>query len=92
MRSVQSFELDDNCLLTERLDDNQLRFDQVIQLTHLRISFWHLNRLVHLLNQLGRQLHSLTVTIGPVYENEPRITPKITSVSEIFRFKSIPID
>ena len=84
MRSVQSFELDDNCILAQRLHDNQLRFGQVIRLTHLRISLWNFDQCVHLLNQLGSQLHSFTVTIGYVFENEPNITPEIISVSEIF--------
>lgn len=91
MRSVQSFEIDDNCIVNERLDANQLRFDQVIQLTHLRISFWNFNQCVHLLNQLGCQLHSLTMTLACIYDNEPCRTPKITSVSDRFSF-SIPIN
>jgi hypothetical protein len=86
MRSLQSFELDDNCIIYETLDDDELRFDQVIRLTHLRICFWDLDDCVHLLNQLGSQLHSLTVTIGFIFQNHPRITPEITSVNEIFRF------
>jgi hypothetical protein len=35
---------------------------------------------------LCSQLHSFTVTIGSVFDNEPHITPEILSVSEIFRF------
>jgi hypothetical protein len=86
MRSVQSFELDDNYILAETLHDNELRFDQAIRLTHLRISLWRFDQCVHLLNQLCSQLHSFTVTIGSVFDNEPHITPEILSVSEIFRF------
>jgi hypothetical protein len=86
MRSVQSFEVDDNFILAQTLRDNQLRFDQVIRLTHLRISLWNFDQCVHLLNQLGSQLHSFTVTLGDVFENEPNISPEIISVNEIFRF------
>jgi hypothetical protein len=42
MRSVQSFELDDNCILAESPADDRLRLGQVTRLTHIRISLWHL--------------------------------------------------
>jgi hypothetical protein len=86
MRSVESFELDDNCILTESFEDNQLRFDQVIRLTHIRISFLNFDQCVYLLKQMGSQLHSFTVTIGYVFEQEPDLITKIRSVSKIYRF------
>jgi hypothetical protein len=86
MGSVESFEVDDNCILTETFNDDELRFDQVIRLTHLRISLWNFDQCVHLLNQLGSQLHSFTVTIGDVFEEQPNLIPKIRSVSKILRF------
>ncbi len=85
MYSVESFELDDNCILSERLHDDQLRFDKVIRLTHLRISLWNFDQCVHLLNQLGSQLHSFTVTIGYVCAGELNLISKIRSVSKINR-------
>ncbi|CAF2825535.1 unnamed protein product [Rotaria sp. Silwood2] len=81
MRSIESFELDDNGILVERLGDDELRFDQVIRLTHLRISLWHFDQCVHLLNQLGSQLYSFTVTIGDIFEEEPNLIPKIRLIS-----------
>ena len=84
MRSIQSFELDENCIVTERLDDGQLRFDQVYQLIDLRMSLWNFDQCVHLLNQLGSQLHSFTVTIGFVFNHVPGRISRIKSVSENF--------
>jgi hypothetical protein len=86
MRSIQSFELDENCILTERIGNGQLHFDQASQLTNLQISFWNFNQCIHVLNQLGSQLHSLTVTIAFVSNHDPDMIYSIKSVSEIFRF------
>ena len=86
MRSVQSFELDDNCSLVECLADRELRFDQVPRLTHIRISLWHFHQCIHLLKQLGSQLHSFTVTIGDVPEYDPTSSSQMRSVSKISRF------
>jgi hypothetical protein len=80
MRSVQSFEQDDNCILTERCDDYKLRSDEVIRLTHLRISFWNFDQCVHLLNQIGSQLHSFTATIA--YIGEQHYFTKIDYMSD----------
>lgn len=84
MRSVESFELDESCILLEVLEEHELRFDQTLRLTDLRVSFHSFNQCVHLLNQLGSQLHSFKVTFELIYEAEPRISPEITSVSEMF--------
>lgn len=83
MRFVQSFELDSNCFVVKTLRHDELRFGQVIHLTHLQMSFWDFDQCVHLLNQLGLQLHSFEVTIRSVRDNEPRISPEIVSVGEI---------
>jgi hypothetical protein len=83
MRSLESFELDDNCMLAERLQDDQLRFDNVIRLTNLRISLWNFDQCVHLLNQMGSQLHSFTVTIEDVFEEQAYLISEIRSVSKI---------
>ncbi|CAF2749896.1 unnamed protein product [Rotaria sp. Silwood2] len=81
MRSVESFDLDDNCILTETFDDHPIRLDQVIRLTHLRISVWNFDQCVHLLNQLGSQLYSFTVTIGYVFQDNLNLISKIRSIS-----------
>jgi hypothetical protein len=86
MRSVQSFELDDRCMLVESLGDDELRFDQVIRLTHIRISFFDFNQCIHLLNQLGSQLHSFTVNIEYISEYDRDLISKIRLVSKISRF------
>ena len=86
MRSVQSFELDDNCMLYGMLSDNELRFHQVTQLTHIRISFGSFYQCIHLLNQLGSQLHSFIVTIATVSADNPYIYWKIESVSKTSQF------
>ena len=84
MRSIQSFELDENCILTDRVGDGQLQFDQASQLTNLQISFWNFDRCIHVLNQLGSRLHSLTITIAFVFDDHPDMIYRIKSVSEIF--------
>jgi hypothetical protein len=86
MRSVQSFELDDNCMVYEMLSDNELRFHQVTQLTHIRISFGSFYQCIHLLNQLGSQLHSFIVTIATISDDNPYIDWKIESVSKTSQF------
>jgi hypothetical protein len=86
MHSVESFELDDNCILTEGLDNDRLRFDQVTRLTHIRISLWNFDQCVHLLNQMGSQIHSFTVTIVHISEHQPDLISNIRSVSKISRF------
>jgi len=86
MRYVQSFELDDNCMLSGTLNDRELYFPQAIRLTHIRISFWNFDLCVHLLIQLGSQLQSFTVTIATVTEHQHRLNSEIRSVSNISRF------
>jgi len=86
MHSVESFELDDNCILSEIVGDDKLHFHQVTRLTYIRISFWNFHQCIHLLNQLGSQLHSFIVTIGDICDYNPYVPSKIGSVSKIFRF------
>lgn len=86
MRQVQSFELDDNCLLSSSITGDQLRIPEAVQLTHIRISFWDFEQCVGLLIQFGSQLHSLTVTIAMHYENQQTLNTVIQSVGNISRF------
>lgn len=83
MRSIQSFELDDRCMLARALFDDELRFDQVIRLTHIRISFFTFNQCIHLLKQLGSQLHSFTVNIRYISQYETDLISKIRLVSKV---------
>jgi hypothetical protein len=83
MRSVESLELDDNCGLFETFYDNQWCSNQVIRLTHIRISFWCFKTCLDLLEQLGQQLHLFSVTIGCIGDKQSELIPKIRSVSNI---------
>ncbi|CAF1428942.1 unnamed protein product, partial [Adineta ricciae] len=78
---VQSFELDDNCLLSNSITGKQLRIPEAVQLTHIRISFWNFAQCVGLLIQLGCQLQSLTVTIAMSDENRETLNNVIQSIS-----------
>jgi hypothetical protein len=86
MHSVQSFEMDENCILLENFYSNGLLFAQTNQLTHIRISFWDFGQCVHLLNEIGSQLHSFTVTITRVFEHQSHLNTEISSVNNISRF------
>jgi hypothetical protein len=86
MRSVQSFELDDICMLAGSPWDDGLRFDQAIRLTHIHISFFKFRECIYLLNQLGSQLHSFTVNIECIREYDRDLISKIRLVSKISRF------
>ncbi|CAF1491474.1 unnamed protein product [Adineta ricciae] len=78
---IQSFELDDNCLLSNSITGKQLRIPEAVQLTHIRISFWNFAQCVGLLIQLGCQLQSLTVTIAMSDENRETLNNVIQSIS-----------
>ena len=83
MRSIQLFELDDNYILNET-PRHPLCYDQLVQLTHLRISLWCIDQCLDLLNCLGTQLQSFTVVIATVFENaSDLITDKIKTVTDI---------
>ncbi|CAF4561599.1 unnamed protein product [Rotaria sp. Silwood2] len=81
MRSIQSFEFDENLMLTIRFTNRQLYFDQLSRVTHLRISLWSFNQCIHLLNQLDSQLHSFTVTVAKVFGNQFYLISEMKSIS-----------
>ncbi len=83
MRSIHSFEFEDNVALYLP-DTNEKFFGQSFYLTHVSITLRILPDSVRLLNQLGSQLQSLTVNIVHVYPYEEDITSQIESVS--YRF------
>jgi hypothetical protein len=62
MRSVISFELDEDCILPTIVNDEDLFFSQSSHLTHIRILLCYFNDCIHLLNQLGAQLHLFDVS------------------------------
>ena len=86
MSSIRSFELDDNCIMSEIFANDEWRFHQGTQLTHIRISFLNFEQCIHLLNQLGFQLHSFIVTIVFVAGDPSSALSKIQSVSGISSF------
>jgi len=86
MRSVQSFELDENCMLIGTLGDDILRSDQETRLTHICISFSDFDQCVDLLNQLSSQFQSFTVNIGYVSDYTSSSSSNIRSVNNISSF------
>lgn len=83
MSSVESLQIDDNCVLNGTFTDNQISFPQAYRLTNISISFWTFDQCIHLLIQLPSQLHSLTVTIATLTEYQERFNSKIRSVGGI---------
>ena len=83
MHSVRSFELDDNCFLTEILDQDQLRFGLAIRLIHVRISVMDFAQCIDLLNEIGSQLHSFIVIIRWVLDDQLGVTLRTSSVSKV---------
>ena len=86
MRSIQSFELDDTCCLADYVGNNQSRFDQASRLTHIRISLCHFQECLLILNQLGSQLCSFTVTVTDVGEHEFFLSSLTRLVNKIYPF------
>jgi hypothetical protein len=83
MRSIVSFELDDDCILPSIINADGLFFPQSIQLTHIRITLNEFDDCVYLLNQLGSQLCSFTISIVHVHLHKVDMS-QIISVSNIF--------
>ncbi len=83
MRSIVSFELDDDCIFPTIIDANGLFFPQSIQLTHIRITLNEFDDCVYLLNQLGSQLCSFTISLVHVYLHKVNMS-QIISVNNIF--------
>ena len=72
--------------MSEIFADDEWRFHQVTPLTHIRISLLNFDQCIHLLNQLGSQLHSFIVTIVLVSNYQSPALSKIRSVSRISGF------
>ncbi|CAF5108719.1 unnamed protein product, partial [Rotaria sp. Silwood1] len=79
MRSMVSFELDDDCILPNIFYDREF-FPQSIQLTHIRITLCYFEDCICLLKQLGQQLDSFIVSIVYVDATELRFMFKIPSI------------
>ncbi|CAF3246221.1 unnamed protein product [Rotaria sp. Silwood2] len=80
MRSIVSFELEDDYILPYLFNSDGVFFPQSIQLTHIRITLREFDLCVYLLSQLGSQLCSLTISIFCVYVHKVDIS-QIVSIS-----------
>jgi hypothetical protein len=87
MRSIVSFELDDNFVLPNVLNDDGWFFPQSIQLTNIRITLYYAVHCIGLLNKLGSQLCSLAVSVMYVTVPYVGILSQIESVSNISLFQ-----
>jgi len=87
MHSIISFELDEYCILPELVNDDDLFFPQSSRLTHIRITLFYLDDCIHLLNQLGSQLHSFAVSlVYPALRRNSNPISRIASVNICFLF------
>ncbi|CAF2390737.1 unnamed protein product [Rotaria sp. Silwood2] len=77
MRSIVSIEVDDGCILTNLFNDHELFFPEAHQLSHIRITLCYFNDCICLLNQLGTQLNSFSVSILYVDDTERCLIYKI---------------
>jgi hypothetical protein len=81
MHSIVSIELDDDCVFAVRPSQERLFFPQSPHLTHVRVALYGFDDCVRLFNQLGRQLHSLSVKMLFVSQSANDILSEITSAS-----------
>ncbi|CAF3562076.1 unnamed protein product [Rotaria socialis] len=79
--SIVSFELEDDCILTNIFNDDDLFFPESIHLTHIRITLFKFEHCICLLNQLGSQLCSFVVNVMFVSASDAGIFSKIKSIS-----------
>ncbi|CAF3802849.1 unnamed protein product [Rotaria sordida] len=80
MRSIVSFEYDHDCALSVPSGDKGLFFTQSPHLTHVSITLRQFHDCVCLLNQLGSQLHSFSVSIVHVRLDENNSISQLTSI------------
>jgi hypothetical protein len=83
MRSIVSFELDDDCILLNIFNDNSLFLRESIHLSHIRITLFQFDHWICLLNRLGSHLCSLTVNIMFDSYRNVHILSEIESVNNI---------
>jgi len=86
MRSVISFELDEDCMLPKLVNNKDLFFPESSPLTHIRITLRYFNDCVRLLNQLGAQLRSFDVSFTHTNMRQYMKMSRITSVNVCFQF------
>ncbi|CAF2904111.1 unnamed protein product [Rotaria sp. Silwood2] len=81
MRSITSFELDDDCMLPDALKDDGLLFAHSSQLTHIRITLCRFDHCIRLLSQLGVQLYSFSVSIVQIVIGDVDIMSRMVLIS-----------
>lgn len=81
LRTVVSLDLDDNCVFRIFPIEEGLLFTSHPHLTHIRIALRRFEDCIYLLSQLGKQLHSLFLTMVHVAGTEDQTIPDVTSVS-----------
>jgi hypothetical protein len=86
MRSINSFEFEHNVALFVPINNEQFFFAQSTYLTHVSVTLRQLPDCVRLLNQLGSQIHSFTVSIIHAYRGDENIISQIESVSCMSQF------
>jgi hypothetical protein len=86
MRSIVSFELDEDCVLPKLVSDDDLFLSQSPHLTHIRVTLNDFDNCIRLLNQLGSQLHSFAVNITYTVIRERDTTSRMASVNNYFQF------
>jgi hypothetical protein len=82
--SIVSFELDDDFVLPDVLNDDRWSLSQSTQLTHIQITLYYFEHCINLLKQLGSQLCSFTVSVIFVTILYVGILSQIESVINIY--------
>ncbi|UJR17975.1 hypothetical protein I4U23_004875 [Adineta vaga] len=81
IQTIKSFELDEDCTLTDIINENNLLMKNSNNLTDIRISLHQYEHFICLLNQFGSQLHTLIISM--MYVNLISNAPLIESLKNI---------
>jgi hypothetical protein len=87
MHSIISIELDDDCVFAVRPSEEGLFFPQSPHLTHVRLALYGFDHCVRLFNQLGGQLHSLSMTLLNVNRSRTQILSEVALASSFMGSK-----
>lgn len=87
MRTIVSLDLDENCVFRTFPMEDGLDFSPYVHLTELRIGLHRFEDFLRLLSQIGKQLQSLSVTLGNVSRTEYSPIPDLQSVSYSLKLK-----
>ena len=87
MRSIVSLDLDENCVFDMFPMEEGLDFSKYVHLTELRMGLYRFEDFVRLLDQIGKQLQSLFVTIRYISYLDQSSIPDLESVSYSLELK-----